>query len=108
MGWGADYPHPNNFLTDLISCSSSNNNMGYCNKDVDSLLSQAASLPTLDEQVPLYNQAQEKVMADAPIIPLRFGGRFTLVKPYVQGLVPTAQDSSTGELFYDQVSIAAH
>ena len=47
-------------------------------------------------------------MADAPIIPLRFGGRFTLVKPYVQGLVATAQDSSTGELFYDQVSIAAH
>jgi oligopeptide transport system substrate-binding protein len=108
LGWGADYPHPNNFLTDLISCSSSNNNMGYCNKDVDALLAQAASLPTLDEQIPLYNQAQEKVMADAPIIPLRFGGRFTLVKPYVQGLVATAQDSSTGELFYDQVSIAAH
>jgi oligopeptide transport system substrate-binding protein len=108
LGWGADYPHPNNFLTDLISCTSSNNNMGYCNKDVDDLLAQAATLPTLDEQVPLYNQAQEQVMADAPIIPLRFAARFTLVKPYVQGLVATAQDSSTGELFWDQVSIAAH
>ena len=69
LGWGADYPHPNNFLTDLISCTSANNNMGYCNKDVDALLAQAATKSTLDEQVPLYNQAQEMVMADAPIIP---------------------------------------
>ena len=37
LGWGADYPHPNNFLTDLISCTSANNYMGYCNKDVDAL-----------------------------------------------------------------------
>ncbi len=108
LGWGADYPHPNNFTTDLISCSSGNNNMGYCNQDVDALLQQAAVAPTLDEQVPIYDQVQEMVMADAPIIPLRFGSRFTLVKPWVQNLTATAQDSSTGELFYDQVSIAAH
>lgn len=108
LGWGADYPHPNNFLTDLISCSSGNNNMAYCNEEVDGLLQEAAVAPTLEEQVPLYNQAQEMVMADAPIIPLRFGARFTLVKPWIQGLVPTAQDSNTGELFYDQVTVAAH
>ena len=108
LGWGADYPHPNNFTTDLISCSSGNNNMGYCNKDVDALLAQAAVAPTLEEQIPLYDQVQQKVMADAPIIPLRFGSRFTLVKPWVQNLTATAQDSSTGELFYDQVTIAAH
>ena len=40
--WGADYPHPNNFLTDLISCTSGNNNMGYCNPAVDALLEEAA------------------------------------------------------------------
>ena len=108
LGWGADYPHPNNFTTDLISCSSGNNNMGYCNQEVDDLLQQAAVAPTLEEQIPIYDQVQEKVMADAPIIPLRFGSRFTLVKPWIQGLVPTAQDSSTGELFYDQVTVAAH
>ncbi|HET7686850.1 MAG TPA: peptide ABC transporter substrate-binding protein [Candidatus Limnocylindria bacterium] len=108
LGWGADYPHPNNFTTDLISCSSGNNNMGYCNEDVDALLQEAAVLPTLEEQVPLYDEVQETVMAEAPIIPLRFGSRFTLIKPWVQGLVATAQDSATGELFYDQVTIAAH
>jgi oligopeptide transport system substrate-binding protein len=108
LGWGADYPHPNNFLTDLISCTSGNNNMGYCNPAVDALLEQASSLANLEDQVPLYNEAQEMVMADAPIIPQTFGARFTLVKPWVQNLVLTAQDSNSGELFYAWTSIAAH
>ena len=108
LGWGADYPHPNNFTTDLISCTSGNNNMGYCNPDVDALLQQAAVKKDLDEQVALYNQAQEMFMADAPLIPLRYGQRFTLVKPWVQNLVVTSADSSTGESFYYKVSIAPH
>ena len=108
LGWGADYPHPNNFTTDLISCTSGNNNMGYCNPDVDALLQQAAVKKDLDEQVALYNQAQEMFMADAPLIPLRYGQRFTLVKPWVQNLVVTSADSSTGESFYYKVSIASH
>jgi len=108
LGWGADYPHPNNFLTDLISCTSGNNNMAYCNPQVDALLSEAATKATLAEQVPLYNQAQEMVMKDAPIITLRFGQRFTLIKPWVQNLVVTSQDSNTGELFYSWATIAAH
>ena len=109
LGWGADYPHPNNFLTDLISCTSTNNNMGYCNKDVDALLAQAAQKSDLKDQIPLYNQAQDKVMADAPIIPIRFGQRFSLKKPWVLNLTPTAQDSQiTGENFFAWVQIAAH
>lgn len=108
LGWGADYPHPNNFLTDLISCTSGNNNMGYCNPEVDALLAEAATKATLEEQIPLYNQAQEMVMADAPLIPQTFGARFSLVKPWVQNLVITAQDSNAGELFYAWTTIADH
>jgi oligopeptide transport system substrate-binding protein len=108
LGWGADYPHPNNFLTDLISCTSGNNNMGYCNPEVDALLAEAATKANLDEQIPLYNQAQELVMADSPLITQTFGARFSLVKPWVQNLVITAQDSNAGELFYAWTTIAAH
>jgi oligopeptide transport system substrate-binding protein len=109
LGWGADYPHPNNFLTDLISCTSANNNMGYCNKDVDAILLQAAQKKDLAAQIPLYNQAQEMVMKDAPIIPIRFGERFSLAKPWVQHLTTTAQDSQiSGENFMAWVSLAAH
>lgn len=108
LGWGADYPHPNNFLTDLISCTSTNNNMGYCNEDVDALLTEAAAEGTLEAQVPLYNEAQALVMADAPIIPQQFNQAFTLVKPWVQGFTPTSQDSNSGELFYYKTSISEH
>ena len=108
LGWGADYPHPNNFLTDLISCDSGNNNMGYCNPEVDALLAEAATKASLEEQIPLYNQAQELVMEDSPIITQTFGARFTLVKPWIQNLVITAQDFNSGELFYAWTSIAEH
>ena len=83
--------------------------MGYCNKDVDAVLAQAAQKSTLEEQIPLYNQAQEMVMADAPIIPVRFGQRFAVVKPWVDDLRPTAQDNQNpGDNFYAWVTIAAH
>ena len=51
LGWGADYPHPNNFLTDLFTCTSGNNNMQYCNEDFDALMADAAVEPDLDTQV---------------------------------------------------------
>ena len=109
LGWGADYPHPNNFLTDLFTCTSGNNNMGYCNEDYDALLAEANALPTLDEQLPLYAEAQELLLEDAPMLPLRFGQAFYLAKPWVQGLAPTAQDSqNVGDQFYELVSIADH
>jgi oligopeptide transport system substrate-binding protein len=108
LGWGADYPHPNNFLTDLISCNSANNNMAYCNPEVDELLVQAAAEAELEDQLPLYNEAQEMVMADAPIIPQLYAQAFTLVKPWVQNFTPTAADSNSGQYFYYRIAIADH
>ena len=108
LGWGADYPHPNNFLTDLFTCTSGNNNMQYCNEDFDALMADAAVEPDLDTQVGIYNQAQEMLVDDAPVIFISWGGRFTLVKPWVTGLTLTPQDYTSGAYFYTNVTIAAH
>ncbi len=108
LGWGADYPHPNNFLTDLFTCTSGNNNMQYCNEDFDALMADAAVEPDLDTQVGIYNQAQEMLVDDAPVIFISWGGRFTLVKPWVTNLTITPGDATTGSYFYDAVTIAAH
>ena len=108
LGWGADYPHPNNFLTDLFTCTSGNNNMKYCNEDFDALMADAAVEPDLETQVGIYNQAQEMLVEDAPVIFISWGGRFTLVKPWVEGLTITPSDATTGSYFYDAVTIAAH
>jgi oligopeptide transport system substrate-binding protein len=108
LGWGADYPHPNNFLTDLFTCTSGNNNMQYCNEDFDALMADAAVEPDLETQVGIYNQAQEMLVDDAPVIFISWGGRFTLVKPWVQGLTLTPQDFSSGAYFFTNVTIASH
>lgn len=108
LGWGADFPHPHNFLFDLAGCGSGNNNTGYCNEEADALMAQAAVTPDLADQIPLYNQAQELILADSPMLVLRFASRFTLVKPWLLDLTATSQDSSTGELFYAWATIAPH
>ena len=108
LGWGADYPHPNNFLTDLFTCTSGNNNMQYCNEDFDALMADAAVEPDLDTQVGIYNQAQEMLVDDAPVIFISWGGRFTLVKPWVTGLTLTPQDFTSGAYFFTNVTIASH
>jgi oligopeptide transport system substrate-binding protein len=108
LGWGADYPHPNNFLTDLFTCTSGNNNMQYCNEAFDAAMAEAAVEPELDAQVAIYNEAQQTLVDDAPVIFVSWGGRFTLVKPYLSGLTPTPQDFATGAYFYTSVSIGEH
>ncbi len=112
LGWGADYPHPNNFLRDVFGCTGTtpngNNESRWCNAQFNDLLNQAATKPDIASALPLYNQAQQILVDDAPVIFLYWYGRFTLVKPWVQGLTPTAQDSTTGELFFDRIQIAAH
>jgi oligopeptide transport system substrate-binding protein len=112
LGWGADYAHPNNFLRDVFGCTGNapngNNESRWCNAQFNDLLNQAATKPDIAAALPLYSQAQQILVDDAPVIFLYWYGRFTLVKPWVQGLTPTAQDTDTGELFFDRIQIAEH
>jgi oligopeptide transport system substrate-binding protein len=108
LGWIADFPHPHNFLFDLLGCTSPNNNTGYCNEDADEIMAQGAVETDAEAQIDLYNQAQELMMGENPLMPFRWGGRFTLVKPYVVGLTITPLDPDAGAHFYPWVTIAAH
>ena len=108
LGWGADYPHPNNFLTDLFTCTSGNNNMKYCNEAFDNAMADAAVNPDLDAQVAIYNEAQQMLADEAPVIFISWGGRFTLVKPWVTGLTITPSDFTSGAYFFTNVTIAEH
>ena len=104
LGWCTDYPHPNNWIYDVWSCDTARG--GYCNEEMDELLATAQVTPELADQLPLYEQAQQMLVDDAPAVWVYWYGRFTLVKPYVEGLVVTAADSNTGELFMDKVYIS--
>lgn len=107
LGWCQDYPHPHNFLGDVFACGTGNNHARYCNEEYDELLAQGAATAELSEQIPIYEQAQEILVEDAPAAFIYWYGRYTLLRPTVQGLVPTAGDSTSGDLFYDKVFITA-
>ena len=84
IGWIADYPDPENFLDILFHSQSSNNHTHYNNPEVDDLLMQARVETNTDARYALYNQAEQKILDDAPWVPLWFDGESKLlVKPTV-------------------------
>lgn len=104
MGWIADYPHPQNFLEILFSSSSDNNYGDYGNAEIDSLLAQAGITADSGESLTLYQEAEQKLVADAACLPLWFGRNYYLVKPEVRnyhlnplGLAQLSQVSITGQ-----------
>jgi len=91
-GWGADYPDPHNFMG-LFTCNSGNNRTGWCNKEYDALVEQAASETDPEKRVVIYNQAQKILTeTDSPIAPFYITTQQNLIKPYVIGLVPNPLD----------------
>lgn len=86
-GWIADYPDPQDFLDILFHSESRNNDTGYSNPKVDSLLEEARGEQDFDKRVELYQQAEEMILDDAPIVPLTHNADYWLTKPYVEGMI---------------------
>ena len=84
IGWIADYPDPENFLDILFHSESSNNHTHYSNPEVDALLMKARVETDETARYALYNEAEQKILDDAPWVPLWFDGESKLlVKPNV-------------------------
>jgi len=101
-GWGADFPDPHNFMS-LFTCNSGNNRTGWCNKEYDALVEQAAAETDPEKRIVIYNQAQKILTeTDSPIAPFYITTQQNLIKPYVIGLVPNPLDM----VLFKHVSIA--
>ncbi|MFN8508729.1 MAG: peptide ABC transporter substrate-binding protein [Dehalococcoidia bacterium] len=85
-GWSADYPDLEDFTGKLFRSDSSLNYTQYKNSEVDALLQQARRETDRNKRYGLYAQAEQKILDDAPIIPIFWPVAHTLVKPCVQGL----------------------
>jgi oligopeptide transport system substrate-binding protein len=86
LGWGADYPDPDNFLA-LFTTRSGNNNTHWGNRRYDELISEAAGEPDPVRRKALYDEAQRILTEeDVPIVPLFVAAQNVLIKPYVKGL----------------------
>jgi oligopeptide transport system substrate-binding protein len=86
LGWGADYPDPDNFMK-LFTANSGNNNTRWKNARYDQLVELAARELHAGKRVKLYNEAQ-KILAESemPIIPLYWRSESTMLNPRFTGL----------------------
>jgi len=86
LGWGADYPDPQNFL-DVLFHSGTKDNIGeYSNSEVDALLKEARVEKDVTARMNLYQQAEQMIVNDAACLPIYFDVSYTLVKPYIENL----------------------
>ncbi|MBI5035625.1 MAG: peptide ABC transporter substrate-binding protein [Chloroflexi bacterium] len=87
IGWIGDYADPENFMNVLFRTGSTQNWAAYSNSDVDKLLDQAGLEKDTSARFKLYAQAEQKILSDAPVIPLTYERQYWLTKAYVKGMV---------------------
>lgn len=73
MGWVMDYPSMENYLGPLYSTGGSSNYYGYSNAEFDNLLKEGSAAATQEEAIKKYQQAEDILAQEMPVLPLRFG-----------------------------------
>jgi oligopeptide transport system substrate-binding protein len=85
LGWGADFPDPDNFMN-LFSSYSANNNTRWGNPRYDRLVEQAARERSPARRQALYDDAQRILCEqEVPIVPLFVSAINLLVAERVEG-----------------------
>lgn len=89
MAWVGDYPDADNFLYILFHSSviGQSNTARYRDDGVDRMLEKARVSADSAERIALYREAQRKIVADAPWIPIFHMTEPFLAKPWVKGAV---------------------
>lgn len=88
-GWCADYPDPENFADVLLHSASPQNHGNYANPKLDALLEAARVERDVTKRIALYQQAEQMIVDDAPMLFTSQTLSYELVQPYVKGYVFT-------------------
>jgi oligopeptide transport system substrate-binding protein len=85
LGWCADFPDPQNWLTAVFKTGgSAAARVGFSNEEFDALVTQADAETDPARRAELYSQAQKLLIEIAPVAFLSNDGGKLLVKPYVK------------------------
>lgn len=88
--WFADLPDPDNVLRILFHSRSEYNYIGYANPSVDRLLDQGRAELDPVRRAEMYREAEDKILADVPVIPLLHFWIEQAYQPYVKGVEVSA------------------
>lgn len=81
--WIGDYPDPNTFL-DMMLTGNGNNDTGWGHPEYDRLIGQAGFTSDRAARYELFQQAEEILMNEAPVLPIFFGAHVYLARPEVK------------------------
>ncbi|MEN9938974.1 MAG: hypothetical protein RLZZ387_5553 [Chloroflexota bacterium] len=87
--WGADYPDPQNFLSQQLTTGNRNNNGHFSDPDFDRLVAEADQLydrAQIERRLQLYNQAEQIAIDKVGWLPLFYPRFNILLHPRVEGL----------------------
>ena len=87
IGWGADYPDPDSFLS-VFTRGNDANYSGWTSREYDHLVERAAATDNEAERETLYREAQ-KILIDeeAVVVPLFYSSHMALVRSELKGVV---------------------
>ena len=87
LGWIAEYPVADVFLTPLFGSDSPDNHSGFRSEKVDSLLAKAHSSPSEGKRTQFYVEAEREILKQVPIVPIGSFVTHWATQPRVQDLV---------------------
>lgn len=88
-GWGADWPHPQNYLSLLLRSGMGTNWCEYSNPQYDKLVDEAdVTFADEKKQMALYAEAEQIAISDVAWIPIGSHVRMLRMKQGIQGFVP--------------------
>lgn len=70
LGWIAEFPTPDVFLSELFASDSPDNHSGFSSARVDELLRKARSEPSESRRRQYYIQAEKAILEQEPVVPI--------------------------------------
>lgn len=83
--WELDYPDPRNLLTDVFHSKSKLIETGYRDKEFDRLCDLADTEQNPAKRTALFAQAQDKLLAETRVIPIRRSERIVRIRSQIVG-----------------------
>jgi oligopeptide transport system substrate-binding protein len=99
LGWCADYPDPQNWLSVYWKTGGFGERIAYSNPELDAMLVEADKELDATKRMQLYADAQRLLTDGAPVAFFWNNVNTYLVKPYVKNLVTTPMDSGWAGIY---------
>ena len=97
LGWCADFPDPQNWLTAVFKTGgSASARITWSNKEFDGLVTQADTEADAAKRAELYAKAQKLLVQESPVAFIYSNPAKILVKPYIKGAKVTPLDYFVG------------